>query len=122
MNFQRTRFSMKRFLDSLYMATKDNETVTSFLLLPQNYVGKLKDIRKFPDDPLAGQDGYKKIERRKDCLYLTLLYALRYAKTSECSHTNDFTCLDQDMFEELEGIKEQIQFDCINPRFEDKLL
>ena len=72
MNFQKTRFSMKRFLDSLYMATKDNENVTSFLLLPQNYVGKLKDIRKFPDDPLAGQDGYKKIQQRKDCLYLNL--------------------------------------------------
>lgn len=25
------------------------------------------------------------------------------------------------MFEELEGIKEQIQFDQINPRFEDNL-
>ena len=37
------------------------------------------------------------------------------------SHTNDFSCLGQDMLTELESIKPHIEFDFINARFQDKL-
>ena len=41
--------------------------------------------------------------------------------TEECSHTNDFSCLDQEMIDELNLIKPQIRFDFVNARFTDKL-
>ena len=102
------------------MATKDNETVNRFLSLPQNYVGKFEDVHDFPDDSLADEDDCDKIEQSKDSLYLNLLYALRQGKTSECTHNHDFNFLDEDIIEELTSIKDQIQFDFINPRFTDK--
>ena len=102
------------------MATKDNETVNRFLSLSQNYVGKFEDVHDFPDDPLADEDDCDKIEQSKDSLYLNLLYALRQGKTSECTHNHDFNFLDEDIIEELTSIKDQIEFDFINPRFTDK--
>lgn len=103
------------------MATKYNETVNRFLSLSQNYVGKFEDVHDFPDDPLADGDDCDKIEQSKDSLYLNLLYALRQGKTSECTDIHDFNFLDEDIIEELTSIKDQTQFDFINPRFPDKL-
>ena len=112
---------MKRFLDTLYMATKDNETINRFLPLSKNYVGKFEDPHEFVDNPLTGEDDSNKIEQSKDCLFLNLLNALRHTKTGECSHTTEFSCLDEEMLQELEVIKNLVQIDLINLCFCDKL-
>ena len=54
-------------------------------------------------------------------LFLNLLYALRHAKTGECSHTTELSCLDEEMLQEIEGIKSLVQLDRINPRISNKL-
>ena len=105
---------MKRFLDTLYMATKDNETINRFLPLSKNYVGKFEDPHEFVDNPLTGEDDSNKTEQSKDCLFLNLLNALRHTKTGECSHTTEFSCLDEEMLQELEVIKNLVQIDLIN--------
>ena len=63
----------------------------------------------------------KKMEQSKDCLYLNLLYAIRYTTTGEYFHTTEFSCLDKEMLKELEGIKLLNLIDRVNARFEDKL-
>ena len=112
---------MKLFLDSLFMATKDNASINKFLPLSQNYVGIFEDPHEIEDDPLAGEDDSKKTEQSKDCLYLNLLYAKRHATRSEHCHTTGFICLDEEMLKGLEGIKKVLEFDRVNARFEDKL-
>ena len=122
--FLNEKHFMRRFLNSQFMAMKDNDSVNGFLPLSKNYVGlfekNLCDF-DFPEDPLHGEDDSRKIIQSKDCLFLNLLYALRYAITRESSHTNDFSCLDDDMIKELETIKPQIELDFVNVRFTDKL-
>ena len=54
-------------------------------------------------------------------LFLNLLYALRHAKTGEYSHTTELSCLNEEMLQELEGIKSFVQLDRINPRISNKL-
>ena len=76
--FPKVKKYMKLFLDSLFMATKDNTSIKKFLPLSQNYVGKFEDPHEIEDDPLAGEDDSKKTEQSKDCLYLNLLYAIRH--------------------------------------------
>ena len=73
------------------------------------------------DNPLTGEDDSNKIEQSKDCLFLNVLYALRHAKTGKCFHTTKFSCLDEEMLQDLEGIKNLVQFDQINPHFCNKL-
>ena len=119
--FPRVEKYMKLFLDSLFMAIKDNASINKFLTLPQNYVGKFEDPHEIEDDPLAGEDDTKKAEQSKDCLYLNLLYAIRHASRGEYFHTTDFSCLDEQMLKELEGIKKVLEFDRVNARFEDKV-
>ena len=41
--------------------------------------------------------------------------------TGEYSHTTDFSCLEEDMLNELEGMKKFIEFDRKNDLFDDKL-
>ena len=101
--------------------TKDNETINRFLPLSKNYVGKFEDLHEFVDNPLTGEDDSNKIEQSKDCLLLNLLNALRHTKTDECSHITEFSCLDEEMLQELEVIKNLVQIDLINLRFCDKL-
>ena len=112
---------MKLFLDSFFMATKNNAPSNRFLLLSQNYVRYFEDPHKKEDDHLVGEDDSTKTEQSKDCLYLNLLYAIRHSTTGEYFHTTDFGCLDEEMLKELEGIKKVIEFDRINARFEDML-
>ena len=119
--FPKVEKYMKLFLDSLFMATKDNASINKFLPLFQNYVGKFEDPHEIEDDPLAGEGDSKKTEQSKDCLYLNLLYAIRHATTGEYFHTTDFSCLDEQMLIKLEGIKKVLEFDRVNARFEDKL-
>ena len=96
-DFPKQEVFIKRLLDTLYMATKDNETINRFLPLSKNYVGKFEDPHEFVDNPLTGEDDSNKIEQSKDCLFLNLLYALRHDKTGECSHTTEFNCQDEEM-------------------------
>ena len=103
------------------MATKDNASISKFLLLSQNYDKKFEDPHEIEDDPLAADDDSKKTEQSKDCLYLNLLYAVRHMTTGEYFHTTDFSCLDEEMLKELEGIKKVLEFDRVNARFEEKL-
>ena len=103
------------------MATKDNASISKFLPLSQNYVGIFEDPHEIEDDPLAGEDDSKKTEQSKDCLYLNLLYAIRHATTGEYFYITDFSCLDEEVLKELEGIKKVLEFDRVNARFEDKL-
>ena len=103
------------------MVTKDNESINKFLPLLQNYVGKFEDPHEIEDDPLTGEDDSKKTEQRKDCLYLNLLYAIRYGTTGGYFQTKDFSCLNEEMLKELEGIKKVLEFDRVNARFEDNL-
>ena len=120
-DFLKQKVFMKRFLDTLYIATKDNETINNFLPLSKNYAGKFEDPHESVDNPLTGEDDSKKIEQSKDCLFLNLLYTLRHPKTGECSHTTEFSCLDEEILQEFEGIKNLVQFYHINLRFCDKL-
>ena len=122
--FPNEKHFMKRFQSSLRMATKDNESVKGFLPLSQNYVGILEENLcnfEIPDNPLQGEDDSNKILQSKDCLFLNLLYSLRYTMTAESSHATDFSCLDQEMTNELILIKLQIKFDFVNARSTDKL-
>ena len=119
--FPKVEKYMKLFLDSLFMATKDNASINKFLPLLQNYVGKFEDPHEIEDDPVAGEDDSKETEQSKDCLYLNLLYAIRHATTGEYFYITDFSCLDEEVLKELEGIKKVLEFDRVNARFEDKL-
>ena len=122
--FPNEKHFMKRFHSSLLMATKNNESVNGFLPLSKNYVGifdKNPYNFEFPDNPLKEEDDSHKILQSKDCLFLNLLYGLRFALTKACSHTADFSCLDQNMVAELNLIKPQTEFDFVNARFTDKL-
>ena len=112
---------LKLFLDSLFMATKDNASIKKFLPLSQNYAWKFEDPHEIEDNPLAGEDDSKKTEQNKDRLYLNLLYAIRHATTGEYFHTTDFSCPDEERLKELEGIEKVIEFDRVKARFEDKL-
>lgn len=103
------------------MATKDNQKINPFLPLSQNYVGKFEEIYEVADDLLAGKGDPNKTEQSKNCLSLNLIHALRHAVTGEYSHTTDFSCLEEDMLNELEGMKKFIEFDRINALFDDKL-
>ena len=103
-DFPNKEVFMRRFLDTLFMATKNNECVNSFLPFSQNYVGKFEYPHETVDNPLAGENDSNKIKQSKDWLHLNLLYALRHTATSECSHTTGFSCLDEDMLLELKGI------------------
>ena len=122
--FPNEKHFMKWFHSSLLMATKDNESVNSFLPSSKKYVGILDKNPynfEFLDNSLKGEDDSHKILQSKDCLFLNLLYGLRFALTEECSHATDFSCLDQDMVAEVNLIKPQIEFDFANARFTDKL-
>ena len=103
------------------MATKDNQKINPFLPLSQNYVGKFEEIYEVADDLLAGKGDSNKTEQSKNCLSLNLIQALRHAVTIEYSHTTDFSCLEEDMLNELEGMKKFIEFDRKNALFDDKL-
>ena len=103
------------------MATKVNQKINSFLPLSQNYVGKFEEIYEVADDLLAEKGDSNKTEQNKNCLSLNLIHTLRHAVTGEYSHTTDFSCLEEDMLNELEGMKKFIEFDRINALFDDKL-
>ena len=55
-DFPKKEVFMRRFLDTLFMATKDNKCVNSFSPLHQNYVGKFEDPQEIVDNSLAGKD------------------------------------------------------------------
>ena len=63
---------MRRFLDTLFLTTKGNECVNSFLPLYPNYVGKFEYPHEIVDNQLAGEDDPNKIEQSNNCLYLNL--------------------------------------------------
>ena len=60
---------MERFLDTLYMATKDNKTVNRFLPLTKNYIGKFEDSHEFVDNPLTGEHDSNKIKQIKTACF-----------------------------------------------------
>ena len=121
--FPNAKLFIKRFLKILHMSLEDNTSVKGFLPLSENYIGEIdpEHLFDFPDDPSVNQDHSGKIKQSKDSLYINLLYALRYGRTGEVLHTEDFSSLDKDMLIELFSIKKQIEFDFVNPRFIDKL-
>ena len=61
------------------------------------------------------------MEQCKSSLYLNLLYAIRYAATGEFCHNTDFSCLNERMLKEVEGIKNITFFDRVSSRFDYKL-
>lgn len=76
-NFPNEKAFLKRFLDSLGMATKDKEAVNPFLPVSKNYVDIMDKNAlnfPFPDDPLADldDDDSEKNEQSKDRLFLNL--------------------------------------------------
>ena len=119
--FSKVEKYMKLFLESLFMATKDNASIKKLLPHSQNYVGKFEDPHRIEYDPLAEENDSKKMEQSKDCLFLNLLYAIRHANTGKSFHITDFSCLDEEILKELESIKKVLEFDKVNARFEDKL-
>ena len=73
------------------------------------------------DDPLVNENDSKKFKQSKDCFYLNILYANKHAVSDEHPHTEDFSCIDEDMIRELKSIKQQISFDRRNALFENRL-
>ena len=96
-------------------------SVNMFQPMSKNYLGEKENLYDIVDDPLANEDDSKKFKRSKDCFYLNLLYAIRHALSGEYSHTEDFSCINEDMLRELKGIKQQISFDRWNALFENRL-
>ena len=82
------------------MPTKNNVSVNPFLPMAQNY-----------------EPGSQPI----DGLYRTLLYSLRYAKRGEHSHTSDFSCIGNDLLNQLGKIKKQVEHCHTVYLFESKL-
>ena len=89
------------------MSVEDNTSVKGFLHLSEIYIGEIhpEHCFDFPDDPSVNQDHSGKSKQSKDSLYMSLLHALRHARTREVSHTEDFSSLDEDMLIELFSIK-----------------
>ena len=109
------------FLHSLYMSSEKYVSVNMFLPMSKNYLGEKENHYDIVDDPLANENDSKKFKRSKDCFYLNLLYAIRHALSGEYSHTEDFSCINEDMLRELKGIKQQISFDRRHALFETRL-
>ena len=80
-NFSKDINFLESFKYTLLTPTKNNEKLNSFLPMAQNYEPGLQPI---------------------DGLYQTLLYGLRHAKTGEHLHTFAFSCIDNDLLNELE--------------------
>ena len=100
------------FSYSLYKATKNNADIKKFLPMAKNYVGELTpSTAKILNDPLKDEDDSGKIKQAKNGLYLTLLYALRHVTSATTYQTTNFSCLDEDLLKELEGIENEIRYD-----------
>ena len=80
--------------------TKNNEKLNSFLPMAQNC-----------EPGSQTTDGFCE----------TLLYGPRHAKTGKHLHTFDFSCIDNDLLNELEKIKKQVDYCHTFSNFEIKL-
>ena len=99
-NFSKDINFLENFRYTLLTPTKNNEILNSFLPMAQNY-----------------EPGSQPI----DSLYQTLLYGLRHAKTGEHLHTYAFSCIDNNLLNELEKFKKQAQYCYTISIFESKL-
>lgn len=54
--------------------------------------------------------GSSKFNQRIDCLYWSVLYAIRYPLVGLDSPTNNFDCIDARLLDDLKNIKPQLNF------------
>ena len=69
----------------------------------------------------AGKDS-SKFSQRIDCLYRSVLYAIRYPLVGLDSSTNNFDCIDPRLLDELKNIKPQLNFNNKHEFFEQNFI